>query len=467
MKTIKTKLPYSGYWDTRQGGRAENQDNCGFLDTPHGLIAVVCDGMGGGPAGLMASSTAVQKIVEYVVNAPADMLRTDILRQAVDYAHEAIIALGTEQPQLRGMGTTVTAVLINDYSAVIAHVGDSRIYHLRRGQAIFRTADHSMVAELVRNKTLTEEQARLSSQSNIITRALGGQINEQLADVTERAYERGDRFVLCTDGIWGMMPEPQLVKKMAKTTSPSGAVDNIVLEVDNLGRNDGNTHDNLTKALIKTKKDSILKEKMSKKALRIIAILAALCLVSIIANSILIAKLNTPDPKEQQVKELNEQLSDKSKQIETLQSQVGQLKSDIANERNKAADAKMDAANEKAKAAEKAKAEAEAAAERAKAEAQKAQDSAAKAQQAANEIAKRRTGVINNLKQAQKRNEDKERQRLRTNAINELKTLAAKDPKNKATYNDVIQKLNNSVAKQNKDDKGHYAMLIKQLEKIK
>ena len=69
-------MPFAGYWDTRQGGRPENQDSCGFIDTDKGLIAVVCDGMGGGPGGQLASTIAVQKIVEYVVGAPQDMPRS-------------------------------------------------------------------------------------------------------------------------------------------------------------------------------------------------------------------------------------------------------------------------------------------------------------------------------------------------------------------------------------------------------
>ena len=106
MNTIKTATPIAGYWDTRQGGRVENQDSCGFLDTEKGLIAVVCDGMGGGPSGQLASTIAVQKIVEYVVNAPMDMPRTEMVAQAIEYAHQSILAKTAENPALRGMGNS-------------------------------------------------------------------------------------------------------------------------------------------------------------------------------------------------------------------------------------------------------------------------------------------------------------------------------------------------------------------------
>ena len=251
MNAIKTSMPYVGYWDTRQGGRAENQDSCGFIDTDKGLIAVVCDGMGGGPGGQLASTIAVQKIVEYVVGAPQDMPRTEMVANAIEHGHQAILAKTAETPALRGMGSTATVLLINEQSAILGHVGDSRIYQFRHGKKIFRTADHSMVADLVRNGTLTEEQARLSSQSNIITKALGSKLTN-LAEVTERPYEKGDRFMLCTDGIWGAMPEPELIKRVAKTPSLSGAVDGTVLTVDDIGRKNGNHHDNLTIALLET-----------------------------------------------------------------------------------------------------------------------------------------------------------------------------------------------------------------------
>ena len=474
MKPIKTSLPITGYWDTRQGGRSENQDSCGFIDTELGFIALVCDGMGGGPAGQLASSTAVQKIVEYIVNAPEGISRLETLKNAIEYAHKTIIEKGRENPALQGMGTTVTALLINKQSAIVAHVGDSRVYQFRRGRKIFRTADHSMVAELVRSGTLTEEQARLSSQSNIITRALGGQA-EQLAEAYELAYERGDRFLLCTDGIWGMLPEKELIRKTAKTPSLSGAVDATVIEVDELGRNNGNTHDNLTMALIETKQDSILKEKMSKRTILILCVLAALLLISLIANGFLASKLLGDNSQSQEIEQLKHQVEQRDKQIADLQSQVQKLNHDVASSKQETADAKLDAANQKEAAAQKAKEEAQKAneeAQKAKEEAQnaakKAESSAAQAEKSASEASKARSAIIASLTKASTLKEGKERRLLRKNAIDQLKQLVSKDSKNKAIYNDVIEKLGNSIATSNTDQaKGHYLALIKKLKSIK
>ncbi len=466
MNAIKTTMPYAGYWDTRQGGRPENQDSCGFLDTEKGLIAVVCDGMGGGPGGQLASTIAVQKIVEYVVGAPQDMPRTEMVAKAIEYAHQAILAKTAETPALRGMGSTATVVLINDHSAVLGHVGDSRIYQFRRGKKIFRTADHSMVGELVRNGTLTEEQARLSSQSNIITKALGSRLTN-LAEVTERPYEKGDRFMLCTDGIWGAMPEPELIKRVAKTSSLSGAVDGTVLDVDDIGRKSGNKHDNLTIALLETKQDSILKEKMSKKALRIIIGLAVLCLLSLILNLALMFQ-NTEKAHDGETEAMLVELDQRGKRIRALEDSINVLLGDVANSKNEAADATLKAAKEVKENADKAKAEAEQKAKEAKEHADKAKEAAEQAKDAADAIQKSRSGIIAQLTKIKDMQENAQRKQLRTTVADQLKTLAAKDTKNKAAYDDVREKLGNKVAAENSDmSKGHYNILIKKLQSIK
>ena len=466
MNTIKTSLPYAGYWDTRQGGRPENQDSCGFLDTEKGLIAVVCDGMGGGPAGQLASTIAVQKIVEYVVGAPMDMPRTEMVAKAIEYAHQSILAKTAENPALRGMGSTATVVLINNQSAVVGHVGDSRVYQFRRGKKIFRTADHSMVGELVRNGTLTEEQARLSSQSNIITKALGSKLTN-LAEVTERPYEKGDRFMLCTDGIWGALPETELVKKMAKTPSLSGAVDGIVVDVDERGRASGNKHDNLTIAFLETKQDSLLKEKMSKKTLRILIALAAVCLLSVILNIVLLTR-NTERAHNSEMEALITQNEERGQRIRTLEDSIQTLWGTVHDSKNEAADANLKAAKEKENAAEKARDDAEQKAKEAKEAADKAKAAADQAKAAADAIQKSRGDVIAQLTKIKDMKESDQRKQLRTSVANLLKTLSAQDAAHKAVYDEVREKLGNKVATENTDKAvGHYKFLIGKIQSIK
>lgn len=287
MISITTSTPFNGFVDSRIGGRTENQDTCGYADTSFGLLVVVCDGMGGGPGGKLASSLAVETIIGFVRNSYETTDCKLVLQNAILAANQQLIKCIIDKPALRGMGTTVTALLINEYSAIVAHAGDTRIYQFRSGHKKFRTTDHSVVSELVRKGTLTEEQARLSAQSNVITRALGGSADLEI-DITELAYEKGDRFMLCTDGIWGVIPEKELIRIAAKTKSPGGAVESLVIRVDEQGFSSGGSHDNLTVALVETKSNSTLKEKMSKRVKITMISLLTVCSISILGNVLLL-----------------------------------------------------------------------------------------------------------------------------------------------------------------------------------
>lgn len=273
---------FVGFAESRIGGRAENQDSYGYKETPLGFLLTVCDGMGGGPGGKTASSIAVEEIITGIDEANDDEEISNIIIKAIRRANMAVIEAANENPSLAGMGSTATVLLLSEQSAFIAHVGDSRIYQIRGGRKIFRTYDHSMVFELVKQKVITEEQARLSAQSNIITRALGMKPDLEV-DIVERPYVKGDRFVLCSDGIHGSMPEKELLKMLGNRKISLGAlVDDISTCVDNLGRTNGGHHDNMTLAIVETKNNSKLKTKISKRAITIILALALLCMAGVI-----------------------------------------------------------------------------------------------------------------------------------------------------------------------------------------
>lgn len=112
MISIKTSTPFVGFVDSRQGGRAENQDSCGYADTAFGLLVVICDGMGGGPGGKLASSLAVDSIIHTVRSADPSATVADMLQCAVQIANQTIINQTYERPSLRGMGTTAAILLI-------------------------------------------------------------------------------------------------------------------------------------------------------------------------------------------------------------------------------------------------------------------------------------------------------------------------------------------------------------------
>jgi protein phosphatase len=271
-----------GFAESRVGGRSENQDSYGAMQTSRGYLVTVCDGMGGGPGGKTASSIAVNEILAGISEGADDETVVNVIIKAVRRANMAIIEAGNENPELKGMGSTATVLLISENSAHVAHVGDSRIYQFRGKKKVFRTDDHSMVFDLVKQKVITEEQARLSAQSNVITRALGMRPDIEV-EVHELPFKKGDRFLLCSDGIHGTMPEREFIKMATKSGSSLGAItDDIATYVDNLGRSGGVDHDNLTLAVVETKVDSKLKASKSTSIKGIIIALVIICILAVL-----------------------------------------------------------------------------------------------------------------------------------------------------------------------------------------
>ena len=244
------------------GGRPENQDDMGYLDTPLGFLIVVCDGMGGGPGGKTASYIVKHEIAETILECSPQTSREHALKMAASRAHQALEDKMKEDPALSGMGSTFVAVLINEQSAVVAHSGDSRCYRLHGKKCLFRTQDHSLVAELVKKKVMTEEDARQSPQANVITRGLGS-TNNHVPELDETPYKKGDRFVLCTDGIWGAMRHQKLLSELTQPKDIQILLSDLSLQVDKIGFTKGGGHDNHTIAMFELEKTSQLKERFS------------------------------------------------------------------------------------------------------------------------------------------------------------------------------------------------------------
>ena len=319
-----------GFIDSRIGGRKENQDSAGIKDTQLGYLVVVCDGMGGMQGGSTASQLAVKTILETVASADKQSNPSMTLIKAIRSANMAIIEEGQNNPELQGMGTTVTALLLTPYSAITAYVGDSRIYQLRDGKKIFRTFDHSMVFEMVKKKVISEEQARLSAQSNVILKALG--INPDIeVEVTERPYRKGDKFILCTDGFWGAMPEEEFIRHLSEKSPINKILESTANVVESIGRNSGSEYDNLTAAILEMNNNSILKEKMNKTAKIIIAVLSILLIGSIALN---VSYLIWNDSEKDVVVEENTEISDTPKVEDTDKNVVGEEQDSTRNKQN-------------------------------------------------------------------------------------------------------------------------------------
>ena len=301
---IEIKGKTVGYIDSRIGGRKENQDSAGLRDTKLGYLIVVCDGMGGMQGGSVASQIAVRTILETVASADVQSNPSMTLIKAIRNANMAIIEEGRDDPNLQGMGTTVTALLLTPHSALTAYLGDSRIYQIRHGKKVFRTFDHSMVFEMVKEKVISEEQARLSDQSNVIMKALGITPDIEV-EVVERPYCKGDRFVLCTDGFWGAMPEDEFIRHLSEKNSLDKILDSTANIVESIGRNSGKEYDNLTAAILEMNSNSILKEKMNRKAKILIAILAIFLIISVALNAFLLMDADAGDNLKNRIKEVD------------------------------------------------------------------------------------------------------------------------------------------------------------------
>ncbi|MCB9680388.1 MAG: Stp1/IreP family PP2C-type Ser/Thr phosphatase [Alphaproteobacteria bacterium] len=203
--------------------RDRNED--AFLINEELNLFVVADGMGGHAGGQHASSIAVNTVEEIVdemilpsawdgTQDPVERIRAG-LDGAVRLAGRRIHQWAQAHPEFRGMGTTVVTVMLQDQNAYIAHVGDSRVYLVRDGAIEQVTEDHSFVAQSLREGLITEEEARTHRMRNVITRALG--FNEDVeVDVQVRALRRGDRYLLCSDGLSGRVEPQEMVAALRR-----------------------------------------------------------------------------------------------------------------------------------------------------------------------------------------------------------------------------------------------------------
>ena len=188
--------------------RRENQDSSGHF--PDRNLFVVADGMGGHKGGKQASEMAVATIEERCVAAPegADLeARISQLVEAIRDANRRIVERGSRDDALSRMGTTLVALLLDGLGkGAVAHVGDSRAYRLRGDALELLTVDHTVVADLLRQHEISEAEASAHPYRHVLTRALGA-AREVTADVQHLELRPGDLYVLCSDGVSGMLSE--------------------------------------------------------------------------------------------------------------------------------------------------------------------------------------------------------------------------------------------------------------------
>ena len=199
-------------------GRVREINEDSMLQKPP--LFVVADGMGGHSAGDVASQMAVQAMERHVID-DADALTT-----AVKEANSEIFERAKQDEGLKGMGTTITALIASESSVKIAHVGDSRAYLLRAGELTRVTEDHTLVGRLVQQGRLTEEDAEHHPQRSYLERALGVEPDVEV-DVTVMDIEPGDRIMLCSDGLYSMISAAQIAEVLLSEDEPEAAASQL------------------------------------------------------------------------------------------------------------------------------------------------------------------------------------------------------------------------------------------------
>jgi len=207
--------------------RERNEDYLDVARLPHGLLLVICDGMGGHRGGDHASRLAAETLTAVVADADPVEDPDVLLRRGVMRAARAIVQETQVHREYTGMGTTLVAALIRNGVAHIANVGDSRVYRYHGGALERITRDHSYVWELVEQGRITEEEAQTHPQRNVITRALSGDPDVE-ADLYEVRLEPGDALMLSTDGLHGMISPGEIAAAFAAGPDPVSICDDLI-----------------------------------------------------------------------------------------------------------------------------------------------------------------------------------------------------------------------------------------------
>ena len=243
--------------------RAVNQDNFKIKEYSEGVtLAVVCDGMGGAQGGGVASSLAICAFMEHLddnaavftdgYGAPnADEVITDILRDAVVRANEAVFTAASSSPELSGMGTTLVCTLLTPLKLYCVNVGDSRMYHGTHHSIEQITRDHSYVQYLVDIGRITPKKAKKSSHRNIITRAVGTEstVEADLYTISRTTSDSPVFVLLCSDGLTNMVELREIASALKNSDRSGEALKRAAERVVTLANDHGGT-DNITVVLL-------------------------------------------------------------------------------------------------------------------------------------------------------------------------------------------------------------------------
>ncbi|HEX8439022.1 Stp1/IreP family PP2C-type Ser/Thr phosphatase [Archangium sp.] len=231
--------------------RNHNEDN--YLILPDQNLCCVADGMGGHSSGEIASKIAVDELAEFFRMTASDEDATwpfkmdktrnydeNRLATGIKLANKSIFDKACSEVKYKGMGTTIVSLHFTNDTAYVGHVGDSRVYFFRQGVLKQVTEDHSLLNDYLKAKKLTPEEIENFPHKNVIVRALGMKELVQV-DVAKVEAQEGDVFLLCSDGLSGMVTDPQMQELLAKTSELDKACSQLIDLANAAGGNDNVT----------------------------------------------------------------------------------------------------------------------------------------------------------------------------------------------------------------------------------
>ena len=228
--------------------RSQNQDSMAAI--PELGLFMVADGMGGHRGGETASAIATEVIPKSV----AESFKTSgweprmVIAEAMQQANRAIYQHALKRPELQGMGTTATALLFTNGKLTIGHVGDSRCYFLKPEGIWQATRDHSLVQEKLRAGLITRSEVKTDRMKNVITRSVGFEPVVDV-DVYQMNVTIGDTFLICSDGLSGLIEDPEVFRLVKKDLFEQGDINQTVKDlIGTANRNGGD--DNITTVMI-------------------------------------------------------------------------------------------------------------------------------------------------------------------------------------------------------------------------
>jgi len=242
-------VKFTIYQQSRPGKRHNNEDRIAHCYSRDALLMVIADGMGGHYYGEIAAQIAVQTLTEGFQREATPQIQDPFLflEESMRNAHLAIIDFTNAHKLKDSPRTTCVACIIQDNIAYWAHSGDSRLYVMRNGRVLFRTRDHSRVQLLIDQGLINEAQAATHPERNKIYSCLGGPVTPEIEFSRKTPLEAGDILALCTDGVWGVLPDDVL----ATALRSENLMDAVPLLLDQVDSQGGPYADNLSMVAVR------------------------------------------------------------------------------------------------------------------------------------------------------------------------------------------------------------------------